>query len=207
MQNAARTSMQLGLRSSKRIVALAIAAQWLCVSAADEGTRPPPLSHCHSDERVEFSCRIGEKTVSLCAAGPEGHIDTLSYRYGVLGKVENEFTAKGDSPNHFFGTVMPARPGANVRQIWFDKGTVRYLLTQCVGGSCPYSSGLAVLRGERVLSKRVCQQPPPQQDSDTFKKELVSFGSNVGASHSNTPLLELGEYDNLLDKVYGGSAE
>ena len=152
---------------------------------------------------MQFSCRVGAKTASLCVAGPAGRIDSLSYRYGLPGQVEHEFSARSDNGLRFQGTVMPASPGALVRQVWFDRGKTRYLLTQCVGGQGIRPSGLSVLSGEQVQMNERCA-PPSSTDLDSFDRELVHFGASLEASHSNTPLLQLGEYDNLLDKLYGG---
>ncbi len=174
----------------------------MAACAAADASAPAAFTHCAAGERVQFSCRVGAKTASLCAAGPAGHIESLSYRYGLPGKVENEFTARIDNGLRFRGTVMPASPGASVRQVWFDRGDTRYLMTQCVGGDCVRPSGLAALRGEAVLMNQRCAALP-QPDLDSFDRELVRFGSDVEASRSNTPLLELGEYDNRLEKLYG----
>lgn len=177
----------------------------LCIvaCAADVAPAPAGATHCRADERVQFSCGVGGKTASLCAAGPAGRIDALSYRYGLPGQVEHEFSARHENSLRFQGTVMPASPGASVRQVWFDRGGTRFLLTQCVGGQCVRPSGLAVLRGERVLMNERCA-PPASPDLDSFDRELVQFGASVEASRSNTPLLALGEYDNQLEKLYGG---
>ena len=176
---------------------------WLAACAANGAPALATATHCRSDERVQFSCRVGAKTASLCVAGPAGRIDSLSYRYGLPGQVEHEFSARSDNGLRFQGTVMPASPGALVRQVWFDRGKTRYLLTQCVGGQCIRPSGLSVLSGEQVQMNERCA-PPSSTDLDSFDRELVHFGASLEASHSNTPLLELGEYDNLLDKLYGG---
>lgn len=171
--------------------------------AAVEAPAPASASHCRTDERIQFSCRVGNKTASLCAAGPAGRINALTYRYGLPGQVEHEYAARLGNRLRFQATVMPASPGASVRQVWFDRKGTRYLLTECVGGMCAQPSGLAVLRGERVLMNARCG-PSATPDLDSFDREMIDFGSDVATSRSNTPLLELGEFDNLLEKLYGG---
>ena len=184
----------------------------LCLAAGAAADAPPAASasasagadatHCSADERVQFSCRVGAKTVSLCAAGPSGSIEALSYRYGAIGRVEKAFTARSGLAQRFQGTVMPLAPRAQVRQVWFDSGDVRYLVSQCVGGDCPYAAGLAVLQGDTLRMRRRCEPAAPRGQSQ-FSRELVRFGSDVAGSQAGTPLLELGEYDNRLDQVYG----
>lgn len=173
---------------------------WVAYAAA-QASLAAAATHCRADERVQFTCRVGAKTVSLCANGEPGRIDALSYRYGHIGRVEYVFTARSGQPQRFQATVMPLAPRALVRQVWFDRGDLRYLVSQCVGGDCPYGAGLAVLRGNKLLMRRACSGGAAG-GQDQFDAELVQFGSDVTASRSGTPLLELGEYDNLLDQIY-----
>jgi hypothetical protein len=62
-----------------------------------------------------------------------------------------------------------------------------------------------VLQGDKVLLNRRCE-PAAQPALEGFARELVRFGSSVDDSRSLTPLLELGEYDNRLDKLFGNGA-
>ncbi|NOU14121.1 MAG: hypothetical protein HOO92_09195, partial [Methylococcaceae bacterium] len=129
------------------------------------------------------------------AAGGPGTITALSYRYGLPGKVENEFTARADNANRFFATVSPASPGALVTQVWFDRGDVRYLLTECTGGNCPQDGGLAVLRGDKVLMNAHCAHSV-EGDQPGFASELITFGSEEDSMRddnmrSNTKLLKI----------------
>ena len=166
-----------------------------------ETTRTGP-THCHFDERIQFSCRIGIKIVSLCAGGEAGATTSLAYRFGRIGKVENEFIARLSNKNRFYATVMPANPRAAVKQVWFNRGAIRYLLTECVGGSCPQEGGLAVLRGHRVLMNGRCKHEM-QDDLGSFSRELVFF--DLGEKwnvQSATPLLEISDEDNYLDKIF-----
>jgi hypothetical protein len=159
-----------------------------------------PKTHCRADEKVYFSCVAGKKTVSLCGREASGSIAALTYRYGMLDKVENEFTATSASGPHFMATVEPDSPGAEISEIWFDRGTTRYLMTSCLGGDCPYRGGLAVLRGEHILSSSKCQRDPDSVDA--FSSDLVEFGDGTEHSKSHTPLLEIGDYSHPVDKLY-----
>lgn len=166
----------------------------------------PASSHCTVDERVQFSCRIGAKTVSLCAAGAAGAITSLVYRYGVPGKVENEFLARSDNHHRFYASVAPAAPGASVRQVWFDRGALRYLLTECVGGNCPGRAGLAVLRGGHAVMNARCMRVA-ENDLGWFSRDLISFGSDAASSRSATDLLQMEDADNLIETLYRVTAD
>ncbi len=171
--------------------------------AAAPSTVTSVVSHCRADERVQFSCPIGAKLVSLCAAGKPGQpgtIASLSYRYGAPGQVENEFVATPGNNRRFFATVSPARPGASVNQLWFDRGDTRYLLTECVGGHCPQPGGLAVLRGDALLMNARCGASALAW----FSRELVRFGADAEGSRSMTELLRIEDADNDLQKIYPG---
>lgn len=159
-----------------------------------------PQTHCRAAEKVYFSCIAGKKTVSLCGDVSGDGISKLTYRYGVPGKVELEFSATSASGPHFMATVEPDSPRAAIEEVWFDRGDVRYLMHACQGGDCPYGGGLAVLRGEHILSNSKCQRGPDSMDF--FSRELVEFGDGTEHSKSHTPLLEIGDYANPIDKLY-----
>lgn len=159
------------------------------------------VTHCHSDEVIQFSCQVATKTVSLCSSGKFGSITSLAYRYGSIGKVENEFIARANNTHRFYGTASPANPGALVNQVWFERSGIRYLLTECVGGSCPQSGGLAVLRGSHVLMNKPCT-PTDTETFDSFSRDFVSFDSNTGGGWSATELLIIGLDDNYLQKLF-----
>ena len=72
------------------------------------------VTRCTTDERVQYSYQFGSKVVSLCGGGTVGPLTSLAYRYGEIGNVENEFVARPENTNRFFGTVSPANPGADL---------------------------------------------------------------------------------------------
>ncbi len=176
------------------------AARFALLGLAPGAALAAPQTHCHADERPFFSCEVGRKTVSLCGAGSGGAISSLSYRYGKLDKVELEFTATSPSGPHFLATVEPAAPRAAIRQVWFERGDVTYLMHACQGGDCPYGGGLAVLRGNRVLANMRCQHGP--EAMDYFAHALIEFKDSTENSRSHTPLVEIGDYGHPIDKLY-----
>ena len=140
---------------------------------------------------VAFSCPTATKIVSLCAkpeAGPAAK--QLIYRYGTVKKVELEYVATADNGKRFGATVSPATPGASVHQLWFNRGDIRYLLTECVGGSCPHGAGVAVLNPEKVLmSARCVAGDTPSQAF--FPRSLIEFGNGADDTRSRTELIVL----------------
>jgi hypothetical protein len=159
-----------------------------------------PVTHCKPDDKVFFSCVAGKKTVSLCGQAGASGLASLTYRYGLPGKVENEYAATPANGKSFLGTVEPDSPHAEIREIWFDLGEFRYLLTSCLGGDCPYGGGLAVLKHGKVLSSLRCAAG---LDSLTaFSGDLVEFGDGVEGSKSHTPLLKLDDYTNKIEQLY-----
>jgi len=155
-------------------------------------------SHCQPDEKTFFSCVAGKKTVSLCGQPADAGLAALVYRYGLPGKVENEFSATPANGKSFLGTVEPDSPRAQIQEIWFDRGDVRYLLTTCLGGDCPYGGGLAVLKRGKVISKSRCAAG----QGATFSPDLVDFGDGTEHSKSHTPLLKIDDYSNPIDELY-----
>jgi hypothetical protein len=195
--------------------------------AAQAATPMPSVAAptlCKATEQVAFSCQLGRKVVSLCTATASGAAAnsapttastaastaastvasgppaSLAYRYGVPHRIENEFVATPANGLRFLGTVEPLLPDAIVREVWFEKSGYRYLLTACVGGDCPYESGLAVTHGDKLLSASRCQFTQGFQGA--FSRNLADFGSDAKTSVSRTPLLEIGDYANDVDKLY-----
>ena len=160
------------------------------------------LTHCQSDERIQFSCRIGAKVVSLCGGGTDGPLSSLTYRYGASRKIEKEYAARPDNANRFFGTIEPLNPRAVVEQIWFDQGKVRYLMTVCTGGNCPQHAGLAVLRRNRIIMNTPCV-PFVDDDRGWFSSDLGTFSSQAANSQSSTGLLVMEDVGgNELHKLF-----
>ncbi len=159
-----------------------------------------PKTHCQPSEKIFFSCVVGKKTVSLCGQPDDKGLSSLTYRYGLPDKVENEYSATPVNGNGFVGTVEPDSPHAEIREIWFDRGEFRYLLTSCLGGDCPYPGGLAVLRHGKVLSAMRCAAG---LDSLTaFSSDLVDFGDGADGGKSRTRLLSTGGYTNKVELLY-----
>jgi hypothetical protein len=189
------------MRSSKlrASLVLLLAAAAPAVLAGDVS----PVSHCTQAEEIVFSCHIRTKLVSLCAAKESGAVRTLAYRYGLPGHVENEFLASQDNGNRFLASVAPATPRARVSQVWFLRGDVKYLLTQCEGGDCPHAAGLTVFSGARIISNTACSREPTDAPWFSTRSQVVDFDSSVADSKSHTTLLKLVEADNSIETIYG----
>lgn len=156
---------------------------------------------CKPDEAVVFNCFTGKKTVSLCAAPTAMAPSALTYRYGTAQKVENEYVATASNGHTFGASVAPAAPRAWVSQVWFDRSEYRYVMTECVGGDCPYPAGLAVFRRELLAMKAACQRPEGVR-LPAFSRDLIRFGSDTTDSHSNTPLIRIEDVDNGAYDLY-----
>lgn len=156
---------------------------------------------CQPDEAVVFNCFTGKKTASLCASPTESAPTSLTYRYGIAPKVENEYVATSANGKTFGATVAPAAPRAWVSQVWFDRAQYRYVMTECVGGDCPYHAGLAVFRGERLAMNAACQRPEGVRLA-AFSRELIKFGSDASDSRSTTSLIRIEDADNGAYELY-----
>ena len=185
--------------SSARLGAWRVAAMGVALSLPVIAVAAP-LTHCQPGEKIFFSCVVGKKTVSLCGRFSAGGLASLTYRYGLPDKVENEYSATPANGQGFLGTIEPDSPRAEIREVWFDRGEFRYLLTSCLGGDCPYPGGLAVLKRGRVLSALRCAGGPDALTS--FSSDLVDFGDGVESGKSRTPLLQLVDVTNKIERLY-----
>lgn len=90
----------------------------LCFAPVAIGADSSVISHCATNEDVFFSCPIKTKIVSVCAVRNRGVIERLSYRYGALGKIENQYTVSEHNQNRFFGNVERRFGWQALRQIY-----------------------------------------------------------------------------------------
>lgn len=156
---------------------------------------------CLPNESVVFSCTVNKKIASLCADELNGTVASLAYRSRTGATVERTYAAGAERKEQFFANSSPADPGASVRQIWFERGGYRYLLTQCVGGTCPYDAGLAVIRQQRLLRLERCERLR-SGPSASFAGGLVEFGADADSTRSLTPLIQVEDVDNLVTELY-----
>ncbi len=186
------TATSDGGRLARRAAAAVLAACAAWPALADGVTQ------CHAGEQPLFSCSTGKKTVSLCGAPASGTPQTLSYRFGVPGKVENEFVASPANHNRFHTNVISLAPRAAVGEVWFDHGDVRYLMSACMGGDCPNLAALTVLKKDRIVANMPCRNDDNLFGG--FGPDLVEFGD---APKPKTPLLVIDDgYDNDADKIF-----
>ncbi|MBK6865727.1 MAG: hypothetical protein IPG91_20560 [Ideonella sp.] len=186
------------LSSSKALAGAALALACGLAGAAD--LAPPSAALCKPAQKVLFHCSFGAKAVSLCADMAGERIATLGYRFGTPERIELAQDAASDAVPHFNATFATLAPGASVRQVWFERRGYTYLISQCVGGSCPHDAGLAVLRGDKLLANRHCLRSA--DDRAWFAPELARFGREAAASQAMTPLLVFDDVDNGVERLY-----
>lgn len=208
-----RTSSSRGVRFPERwrpgrrgaaALLAAVLQAGVPASAQAGGVAAASPALCEAGQQVVFHCSLGAKAVSLCSAGEGDSISALEYRYGRPSHVELRWQATAANGRQFIASMVPLAPGANVRQLWFDNGGVRYLLSQCTGGNCPAAAGLAVLRGQRLLSRQVCRATA--DDRAWFSPRLGRFGEDAASSQAGTPLLRFDDVDNGVERLYPAGA-
>ncbi|MDR3435271.1 hypothetical protein [Telmatospirillum sp.] len=182
-------------------------------ASEEQQTNPAAATLCHPDESVFFSCPLGKKTVSLCSSGKSGNITALAYRYGTKDHVENEYLATPDNGNRFLGDREPAAPRADVTSVWFYRGNVQYLVTECIGGRCPHDAGLTVLRDDKIVMNRYCGRAKEQgEDLASFDPEILDYDYKLDEAKKNdgmvshTDLLRIEFGGNGVERIYPVSA-
>jgi hypothetical protein len=157
-------------------------------------------SLCHADEKTVMACGLKTRQAVLCASPATAPFTSLAYRYGRPGRVELEHRVQLGDAKVFGATVSPANPRALVHQVWFDRGSTRYVLTECVGGDCAHRAGLLVLGARGVISRRACDSA--QGQTAAFSREVIQFGSDLGDSRAATELLRFEDTDNRIESLY-----
>lgn len=189
------------MRSSNlALVAAVLSMAGWGASAADLGPASPAL--CRAEQRVVFHCALGAKSVSLCAGMQGERITSLDYRFGTRSRVElvHQAGTGNGKAQPFKATQSQLAPNATVRQVWFDRASYSYVVSQCIGGGCPFGAGLAVLQGDKIVSSRRCQRTA--DDRASFAPELARFGPDASTSETRTSLLMFDDVDLGIDRVY-----
>lgn len=155
---------------------------------------------CRADETTKYNCLMGEKVASLCAAPDSGETQMLTYRFGTKEKVELEYSAAADNGKTFFAFSQQIDPRVRINQVWFDRGSVRYLMTECSGGNCVRDGRLSVLRGDKVVMNAECRNPHAAPPS--FSRDLVQFGPRREDARSFSRLLKWEEAANPVEELY-----
>ena len=182
--------------SNRVLAAAALALAGAAAAAAD--LMPASTALCSPRQQVVFHCSLGAKAVSLCAVMEGPRVTTLDYRYGTRARLE--LTQAASTAQPFKATLSQLAPGARARQVWFDRGGYTYLLSQCIGGACPYNAGLAVLQGDKVVMNRRCVRTA--DDRASFVPELARFGSDAASSEARTRLLAFEDIDLGVERLY-----
>lgn len=158
---------------------------------------------CRLNERTFFSCKIRQKTLSICASPADQPVVALEYRYGAARKIEMTYVATRANKNRFYAYVAPVSPGALVSQVWFDRGAFRYLVSQCVGGNCPKKGGLIVYRKNKPIRSAPCEGG--FHEHAWFDPKIIDFGSGFAESSSRTELVILDEIANDIESLYAAT--
>lgn len=135
----------------------------------DREWRAKAESHCGSDERVVFTCRIKAKVVSVCASAQLGERGYVQYRYGARGNVELAIPARQSFKPSDVGYFL--YPGASGREYYmqFSNGDKKYFVRYSstrgdddsrTGASTRHESAwVVVAEGRKKIFSRPCSSP------------------------------------------------
>ena len=162
----------------KKIARVSVAACLVFVTSMAQGQ-----THCHSNERVVFSCSIGEKTASVCASEisspSQGY---LQYRFGALDSIEMEYPNRKQHPQGlftaFYGTpIMDDGSRAMIASLAFGVNDYGYELTTSAVGDRS-ATELIVSRAEKTLATLRCRPESVINPDISFLQILSTFGFN-----------------------------
>jgi len=132
------------------------------------------------DKKGEF---IGSKFMSLCADKKEG-ITKLDYRFGLIDKVEMNFSSPVDGKFNF--TSKQIMPRASVDVLYFTKGQITYAITDCQGMHCSSTFNLLVFSGDKRVAKFVSEPDKINGDHFNFKTSNIFVEKNSKLNFDDT---------------------
>lgn len=134
---------------------LAVLVASLFSGAAQADTRP---SLCLPSETAVFSCAIGGKIASLCAAGDIGPGQgSLTYRFGRKGAIELTHPDKPVPPDQAFSTAVIGDAGFAGDIVRFSRGETRYTLYSIIVKGQGERDGIIVARNGRQIADLKCK--------------------------------------------------
>lgn len=146
--------------------------------------RPAPAasSLCRAGEEALFQCRVGTRQVALCAGGSQASERYVQYRYGRPGRVELAFPERGAAGLSWARTGYS---GGGELQVNAEREGHRYTLysrmvrTRFDGeNNAPrFSAGLAVIRGNRILSDHECSDTDEGWSQESAVERLLPEGA------------------------------
>jgi hypothetical protein len=137
-------------------------ASIICFSNVRGDSAPllPEETMCYPHEEIYFSCPIGRKIVSVCAAGnispKNGYVQ---YRFGRPGKPELEFPAEPGPPMDWFSITDFLGGSVNSTHLKFNSSGYDYVIYQSA------TSGVYVKKNGKTIVNLSCGDGYYQQIS------------------------------------------
>lgn len=126
-------------------------------------------THCTQAEDTVFSCNLGRKTVSVCAAktlsATSGYVQ---YRFGVLGKPELTYPQLNVTAKSVIQARTLMFSGGGGAYLRFNNGPTSYIVYSAIGKGWGNKDGVAVERAGKTLAHFDCQDVPMSQMGADF---------------------------------------
>ncbi|MGI2855323.1 hypothetical protein ACRTDR_14145 [Shewanella algae] len=120
-------------------------------------------SLCGEYEDDYFSCVSGKKIVSVCLSqefSPDS--GRLSYRYGVTGKIELEYSASYSELSSKFDFAMSSYAKGNVSELSFSVGKYTYTVHSDRHVFRESTAGVFLERENKVVAYKKCDNSRPR---------------------------------------------
>ncbi|GGX73877.1 hypothetical protein GJV26_14090 [Massilia dura] len=113
---------------------------------------------CHANEEVIFSCKVKQKTVSLCFSKENhGGSKEINYRYGTdSSRVELVYPEPNEASDFQVYSADSAKTGMAV--IGFKKGRYTYSVFHTRSAFGFNGSGVIVKKDQSILQTSICEE-------------------------------------------------
>lgn len=124
-----------------------------------------PDSLCGRNESPVFECNVGNKRLSICAAGDlRRDTGTLQYRFGTRERIELRYPLPAAAPSGYFLASRTTYSGGGELRIRFRNGDYDYLIFDsttrtgfgAAGNQPVFEAGVQVKHRGRLLATRRC---------------------------------------------------
>ena len=118
-------------------------------------------SHCVPPETVVFSCPIGKKIVSVCAAPGLKPGGALHYRFGPSGAPEMRLPSGASAAQPEARTLMYS--GGGGAYLRFRNGAISYVVYTATGKGWGNKAGVAVEKNGKLSASLKCREVPQSE--------------------------------------------
>lgn len=138
-------------------------------------------SHCTKEESIIFNCKIGKKTVSVCASIPVTKVSGyLQYRFGPIGSPELVYPDTQIPPGDSITADTLTFAGGGAAYIRFIRNRYSYVVYTAIGKGWGDKAGVTVEQDHKRQVNLSCKDKPISELGPDFFEQAGLAKDQIG---------------------------